>query len=295
MNTRQLAVQVLPGPAKKKLLRTQRHLYDAVIKYRDIRGDLGPLPTFLVIGGQRCGSTYIYDRLCEHPNVRGALVKEVHYFNLNKRYAKGLNWYLGHFPSSAHPQANGANGNLQVTGEAAGYIFHPEAPARIAEIMPEVKLIALLRNPVNRAYSHYYHMRRLGFETVSTFEEAIDLEEARLQDEKERGVVGSHYHHHTYLLRGLYADQLPWWFDVFPREQLLIIQSEEFYQSPVSVLKRVAQFLELPEWTPSEYRGHKEFSYPKMSAETQARLEEHFRPHNQRLFDLLGVDYGWNG
>lgn len=295
MDTRKLAVKVLPTSVKQSVLHHRWHVLDAAIKYRSFRGQLGPLPHFLIIGGQRCGSTYIYDRMREHPGVCGALVKEVHFFNTNTRFRKGPDWYRGNFPSPDVLNPENGHGPSKITGEASGYLFHPLAPGRIAALMPDVKIIGLLRNPVDRAYSHYQHMRRLGYEHVLTFEEAIDLESDRLAKEVEEGVFGHHHHHHSYLARGIYADQLPAWFDVFSRDQLLFIQSEALYRDPSAVLKEAARFLELPDWEPEEYSGHKQFPYSDISDETRTWLEDYFRPHNERLFNMLGVDYGWNG
>jgi hypothetical protein len=294
MDTRKLAVKVLPTTVKQTLLRRRWDFLDAAIKVREVTGRLGPLPDFLIIGGQRCGTTYLYDRVCEHPEICGALVKEIHFFNRETYYVKGPDWYRGNFPSLDSLQSNNGQGGRKITGEAAGYLFHPLGPSRIADLIPDVKIIGLLRNPVDRAYSHYHHMRRLGYEEAATFEEALELEGDRLRTEVEAGLFGAHHHHHSYLARGIYADQLQAWFDAFPSEQLLFIQSEELYRDPTSVLKNTATYLGLPGWQPEEYSGHKQFPYSDLKPETRAWLEEYFRLHNERLFDMLGVDYGWN-
>lgn len=285
MDTRKLAVKVLPAPVKLGILHRRKHALDAVIKYRELTGGLGSFPDFLVIGGQKCGTTYLYDRLQEHPDVRSALAKEIDFFQV--KYDKGPDWYRGHF-RAAHQNGAGELEAHPITGEASGYISYPEAPARIAAAMPDAKLIALLRNPVERAYSHFHHVRRLGIEQVESFDDALELD---------RSNDGSRYHfqRRTYLEKGLYAEQLEWWLDAFPSEQMLIFSSEQFYRDPTSVLKDVAAFLELTDWEPAEYTHHKQFSYPKMSDETRARLQEFYRQPNERLFHMLDVDYGWNG
>lgn len=295
MDTRRLAVKILPTTAKQTLLRRRWDFLDAAIKVRGVTGRLGPLPDFLIIGGQRCGTTYLYDRICEHPEISRALVKEIHFFNRDKYYGKGPDWYRGNFPSLDALESNNGHRGRKITGEAAGYLFHPLAPSRIADLIPHVKIIGLLRNPVDRAYSHYHHMRRLGYEEAETFEEALALEGGRLQKEADEGVFGKHHHHHSYLARGIYADQLQVWFDAFRSDQLLFIQSEELYRAPTSVLKDTATYLGLPGWQPEEYSGHKQFPYSNLSLETRTWIEEYFRPHNERLFALLGVNYGWNG
>src|SRR5437588_10677148 len=110
-----------------------------------------------------------------------------------------------------------------LTGEASpSYLFHPLAPNRVAEVLPHVKLIALLRNPVSRAYSQYHHAIELGFETLS-FEEAIRGEEERTAKEQEKILKNEHYYsdeykHRSYLTKGIYVDQLQTWMKVLPRE-----------------------------------------------------------------------------
>jgi hypothetical protein len=294
---RQVAVKVLPAPVKRSILRNQRRYLRTVVKYRQLTNQIGPLPHYLVIGGQRCGSTYIHDRLCEHPNIVPPLTKEINFFSI--AYRRGEDWYRGFFSKEAEDDPGRTNGNRMITGEASGYVFHPLAPPRIAKHLPDAKLILLLRNPVKRAYSHYQHMRRVGQEDVETFEEAIALEPERMRGETEREInddpyFSYHRHHHSYLTRGIYADQLEWWFDAIPRERFMIFASEEFYSDLATVLRKVTDFLELPDWTPAVHKPPKQFGYEPLKDETRRELEEYFRPHNERLYEMLGVDLGWN-
>src|SRR5690348_1015601 len=153
--------------------------------YRGITSPLRLLPDFLIIGTQRGGTTSLYHYLQAHPCIGPASTKEVHFFDM--RFHKGLAWYRGHFPSRIDQYAvEQAHGHSLVTGEATAlYLFHPHAPKRVAEALPSVKLIVLLRNPVNRALSHYYHAVKHGQETLS-FEEAIQGEEQRTAQEREK-------------------------------------------------------------------------------------------------------------
>ena len=132
-------------------------------------------PSFLVIGAQRSGSTALYRHLAAHPAILPPLRKEVHYFDF--QYAKGRAWYLAHFPGIQER----ITGNYRaITFEASPYyMLHPLAPERIMAFNPDMKLIAILRDPVDRALSHYHHEARRGVETL-TFEEAIAAEPERL-------------------------------------------------------------------------------------------------------------------
>lgn len=190
-----------------------------------------------------------------------------------------------------------------MTGEAcSSYLFYPHTPKRVAGIVPEVKIIVLLRNPVDRAYSQYYHALELGQETLS-FEEALQCEEERIAGLREKILqdeffYSDAYMHLSYLSRGIYADQLQPWMSLFPREQFLILKSEDFYSDPVSTYKRVLAFLNVPEVEPKvrkqEYKHYSHNTYfSHMDSALRRRLTEYFEPHNARLYDMLGVDFAW--
>jgi Sulfotransferase domain len=178
---------------------------------------LRPLPDFLIIGGQRCGTTSHYYYLRAHPQVLAALVKEVHFLSLH--WTRGEGWYRAQFPLRAGKA--GRRPAAPLTFEATPYyLAHPLAPSRAAPLLPEVKLLVLLRDPVSRAWSHYRHMVRLGLEPLS-FEEAIAQEPARLAGEVERIRSDPHYdavrhRRYSYLARGAYAEQLQQWLGHFP-------------------------------------------------------------------------------
>ncbi|HEX3721936.1 MAG TPA: sulfotransferase domain-containing protein [Nitrolancea sp.] len=294
MNARAFAIRTLPTTAVRHIFRHRRQAVDAMVRLRIRTGRLGPLPSFLVIGFGKCGTTELYDRLVEHPNVLPSLRKEINYFMY--RYAEGVDWYRAHF---AMPLMNGEK-EPYVVGEASpGYAIDPFAPQRVADLIPNVKLIVLLRDPVARAYSHYHHERRLRMEPLDSFEAALAAEPERLRGERERVYSDPTYRRFawyldSYVTQGIYADYLPQWLDVFPREQLLAIQSEAFFRDPATTLQTIVRFLELPDWTPPPHQGHKAFVYPPMRPEVKEKLREFYAPHNERLFALLDVDYGWN-
>ena len=290
MTGRRLAVSLLPASTKRSLLGGRDHVTDAIMRTRVRLGHLGPLPTFLIIGAGKSGTTYLYDRLAEHPLIYRSFVKEPHFFRHN--YGKGISWYRAHFFSPRWNSTQGA-----VTGEASGAMFYPHAPRRVKDVVAEVKLIAILRNPVDRAYSHYLHETRLGFESLS-FEEAIEVESKRLDGEIERVLHDEEYfsfgwRHFAYVSKGLYWKPLEVWLQYFARDQLLILKSEDFYTDPARVLRQVTEFLGLPDWRPSPYRGHKAYPYRPLSPAIRARLADYYAPHNARLYELLGSDWGW--
>jgi hypothetical protein len=258
------------------------------------------LPDYLIIGAQRAGTTSLHRYLVQHPGVRTTLrTKGVHFFDT--AYGRGLSWYASRFPTKTYAWYVARRHGVELrTGEASPYyLFHPLVPGRVAEHLPRAKLIALLRDPVGRAYSHYQHEAARGFETLP-FEEAIEAEPARLAGEEERMLAEPLYHsfehqHHSYLARGRYAEQLERWLARFDDRQLLVLSSERFFAEPERSFARVLEFLGLPAFTPDGYERHNGYDYRKMGEDVHGRLVEHFREPNRRLYELLGDDFGWSG
>jgi hypothetical protein len=237
----------------------------------------GALPDFAVIGAAKSGTTFFYHLLTQHPHVEPAAFKEPHYFDLLFD-EEGTEWYRRCFP-----QPKLKDGRMTITGEASpGYLFHTLAPERMAEVVPDAWLIALLRNPVDRTYSAYHHRVRNGQET-RTFEEAL---EAYFDDPRQE-----------HLSKSIYVDHLQRWSEFFPREQMLVLKGEDFFENPIVTLKRALAFLDLPEWEPgAEELGDRRNTggYGQgMNSAIRRRLEEYFEPHNRRLYDFLATDFGW--
>ncbi|MBA2598421.1 MAG: sulfotransferase domain-containing protein [Chloroflexia bacterium] len=246
-------------------------------------------PDFVIIGAQRGGTTSLHTYLSAHPQIQTAPTKELHYFT--DRFARGRDWYLGQFPRDLPA------GTL--TGEASPYaLFHPLAPRRLHETAPEAKLIVLLRNPIDRAYSHYLLERARGDEPFD-FSSALDAEAVRLAGEEAALMANPDYHsdphkHFSYVARGDYASQLERWFALFPSRQLLILRSEDFYARTAGSLARVEAFLEIAPGTDVPYVAHNRSDGPALAPAMRDRLGEHFAPRNARLAELLGWDPGWD-
>jgi len=247
------------------------------------------LPDFLIIGGQRCGTTSLFEYLCRHPSVCRPVEKELQFFSY--RFDRGISWYRCHFPT-----VKAARGR-KVFEATPYYLLHDQAPSRAASVVPEARLVALLRNPTDRAWSHYQHNVLRGTEVLS-FEAALQAESERLDRVGDRSSRASASHHkrHSYVARGRYAEQLDRWLAVYPREQLLVIFSEDLYRDPDATYAQVLDFLDLPGHSLAEYRVHTRSSAwdgPPLAAGTRAQLEQSFAPHNARLASLLGTDLPW--
>jgi hypothetical protein len=275
-------IPTIPEPARAVVR-------NAVWTYGRITAPARPLPDFLILGAQKAGTTALYAYLRSHPAITGPSWKEVSYFD--RHYARGEAWYRGNFP-------NRLRARDKLVGEGSpSYLFHPLAPERVRGLVPEARLAALVRNPIDRALSHYHHEVALGREQLS-FEDALDAEEERLRGEEERLRSDARYFSrewwsHTYKGRGRYAEQLERWLAVFPREQLLILPSEELLAEPEAAHARVLEFLGARPHRLQSYPRVFERRYEPMAPETRARLAAEFAAPNRRLYELLGRDLGW--
>ncbi|TML44735.1 MAG: sulfotransferase domain-containing protein [Actinobacteria bacterium] len=283
MRARRLPAELIP-----RIPRPARAvLRNAVWTYGRATSFARPLPDFLILGAQKAGTTALYAYLLWHPGITGPAWKEVSYFD--RHYRRGVRWYRGHFPLRPGDR---------LVGEASpGYLFHPLAPKRVWATVPGAKLIALLRDPVDRAFSHYHHEVALGREPL-TFEEAIEAEPERTRGEEERLAQEPGYFSHawwdyTYLARGRYAEQLERWLAVFPREQLLVVGSDELAADPRQTYAGALEFLGAPAHELGSYPRVYEQSYAAMRPDTRRRLAERFAEPNRRLYELLGRDLGW--
>lgn len=252
------------------------------------------MPNFLLIGAQKCGTTSLFHYLLRHPNIGKPLKKEIGFFSV--RFYRGINWYKSFFPT---PLSELYQEHF-ITGEAStGYICHPHAPNRIARTIPQVKLIALLRNPVDRAYSHYYHTKRLGREDLA-FEEAIAKENERVGWIEEKIREDEYYYHdnyhlYTYLSRGIYINQLKNWLGAFTKKQILVLRSEDLFSNPSAIVNQVFDFLELPNWEIEHYEQCNSNSYQSMiEPATRESLVEFYKTHNESLYKLLGINFDWD-
>jgi hypothetical protein len=282
---------------QSRAVRSIRHLASADRWYRWSTASQRRLPDFIVAGAQKCGTTSLWAYLSEHPNVTPPMTKEMSFFDVN--FQRGLNWYRMHFPLN-QTTSSAAPASVSLTGEStAYYMFHPLAAQRIAEMSQNIKIILLLRNPIDRAFSHYQLKVRRRQEQLS-FEDALAAEPQRLAGEQEKILADPHYYsvnhdRFSYLSRGIYADQLIRWRRIFTPDRLLILESSEFFNRTAEVFERVLQFLGLPNWKPEHFGNRFPGKYrERMSDDTRLRLIEYFRPHNERLFELLGQRFNWD-
>ena len=255
------------------------------------------LPGFLIIGAQKGGTTSLASALANHPSLVLPAIREVHFFDLH--YQRGVKWYRNQFavPAGEYLRKILLGKPFVAFESSPYYLFEPRVPARVYDLLPEVRSIVLLRNPIDRAYSQYQHHLRIGGEHLS-FEDALRAESERLDGEVDKMLADGSYlsaSHRifSYLARGIYADQLTNWLNYFPKSQLMIVQSEEFFRQPANVFRQVLEYLDLPPWEPDRFVQDNAGTYAPMNPKTRAWLRAYFAPHNQRLYALLEKDYGW--
>lgn len=271
-------------------------------RYGEATADLRPGPDFVIIGAKRGGTTSLQRYLREHPSIRPLFpgirhIKGVHYYDSN--YARGPRWYRSHFPLRAGGRQI-ARPDLHpgIAGDGSPYyLFHPLAAERLARDFPAVKILVSLRDPIDRAYSHYKEAVHHGRETLS-FEAALEAEQERLHGEAERIVAQPGYrsvaHEHlSYLAQSRYLDTLPRWFSLFPREQFHIMASEDFYADPDRHINEIWRFLGLAPRKLLSRTRHNHQAAPDIRPQTRQRLQEALADHNRGLEELLGRRLPW--
>ena len=273
--------------SSRKLLKSLRQGY-----YRSTAA-LRTRPDFVVIGAMKCGTSTLFERIRQHPQIVPSHRKEVHFFD--RHYEAGERWYRAQFPYTWNvPQG-------AISGEASPfYLLCPPIAERIHAFNPNMRLIALLRDPVERAISHYFHALRSGKETLPIMD-ALDAEEVRTADAWQRALQGHCSYDReliwfSYQRRGLYLEQLQRYWQVFDREQLYIDSSDGLFDDPAACLADIFGFLgvdadfRVPVQKSRGVATNKE-ALPDAVYE---RLRDYFRKPNMQLFSALDRDLGWN-
>jgi len=258
------------------------------------------MPEFLIIGAQKSGTTSLFMDLVQHPCIGEPFMKEVHYFDWADNLKYGLGWYKAHFPLKIQKYcAKLLRGRPFITGEASpDYLFYPHVPKRVFQLMPNIKIIVILRNPVDRAFSHYQHEVRDGAESL-TFEEALRINDKNLESEinkmnKDEYYNSATFQSHTYLSRGIYWNQLQQWYRYFSKEQFLVLSCDDYFNKPEQEFKKITRFLGLPDHQLKRFKKAHQGNYKDGIPEKMRKtLNEFYKAHNEKLYDSLGTRYAW--
>jgi len=256
-------------------------------------------PNFLILGFMRSGTTSLYAYLTCHPQIIPASDKELHFFT--NFFDRGIEWYLSHFS----PIADGVD---YLTGEATPtYINSPGVANKVFELFPTIKLIVLLRNPVDRVISAISLHKPPGFNSaqlvqgitdgldkaqtlINSMPDALAIENSSVVncDLDHRGVAST-YH----LLSGLYIFHIKEWLTIFPKNQLLMINSKDFFSNPSKTMKEVHGFLNIPNYQLATYDSYALGTRSLIPDELRRQLVEFYRPYNEQLEEYLGMKFNW--
>jgi hypothetical protein len=273
-------------------------VYKIYLHYCKVKGAFHSKPDFLIIGGEKCGTTSLYEYLIKHPDIMPAKGKEVAYFDY--KFSNGFGWYKTFFPRFITKKFKEIlSKNKILSGEATPrYLNHPNAPKRISNFLPNVKLIVLLRNPIDRAYSHYHMESANGREKLS-FEESIEQENERInieyeKMEKDENYYGRKYYWYSHREAGIYIKHLKRWMKFFPKNQFLIIKSEDLFENTTDTYNKVLEFLGLPYHELSNYKKFRERQYDeKLDPILRKKLSEFYLPYNEQLYEFLNENFDW--
>jgi len=247
------------------------------------------LPDFIIIGGQRCGTTSLYAALSQHNNILPSFRKEVHFFDL--QYERGTAWYRSNFP------IENTIGNRSSIEATPNYLAYPGAASRLHQVLPDGKLLVLLRDPTERTYSSWKLKVDSGYE-LRLFDEAIDSEIADMSTatsdsdpiQQKSVIEGMRF---DYIRKSRYADHLRIWLELFDRSQILILQSERLFEAPKAYLKRVEDFLGIPKDTSVNLPHFNKTATSSISPPVRERLRAYFAPQNDLLEQLTGQRFDW--
>jgi len=245
-------------------------------------------PSFFILGAQKSGTSSLFQFLVENDFVARNKQKEIYYFNNINNFERGQKWYLSHFKLL---------GKKPTCDATANYFESKEAPNRLKSTFPNAKCVVLLRNPIDRAYSHYKMAVKYGFESLS-FSEALKIEDDRLAYEREKLKSNRHryvYQRLGYRTKGLYADQLKIWKRTFTNDdQLLVVKSENLFENPTNTCNKILNFLELDSpITASLKKINYSESTEELSPDLRQELAAFYAPHNQELYNVVGENYNW--
>jgi hypothetical protein len=270
----------------------------ASLKFGRLTSRARMTPAFLICGAQRCGTTTMYRTLRQHPSILPPVLhKGVHYFDTG--YLRGRGWYQAHFPTKLTAAVvKKRTGTEAMTFESSPYyLFNPLAADRIARDLPEARIIVLLRDPVERAYSAHTHEKARGYESES-FEAALELEDSRLAGEEAKIIADPAYlsfshQHHGYVTRGRYIDQLLRLEKAVGRERLHVVDSDDFFDRPEPLWRETLDFLGMPSDSIPVFEKHNARPRSPMSESLRASLAQGYLADDERLAEWWGQTPSW--
>lgn len=254
-------------------------------------------PDFLVIGAQKAGTTSLYNYLIQHPQIIGNKSwKEIRYFDLPENYEKGFGWYLGNFPSKLK------KGDRLTFDASPSYLYFDYIPELIKKDLGDIKMIAILRNPVDRAYSAWQMYHSFADNSIDFLREIADTRTFAQAIDQELNGPNTAQYPYDYIDRGKYVYQLKNYYQTFDQNGLLLLNFNHFKKDLTGLLNQTCDFLELERFSEEKLQEFQQTKYNKgkykyeKTEEDLKVLEElkaYFVPYNQELYNFLGEDYNW--
>jgi len=264
--------------------------------FRSLTRNHRVLPDYLIIGAAKCGTSSMYENIIKHPSIMPAFTKEIHFFTRN--YSKGVSWYHQMFPTHfSKKYIEKFKKSKFLTGEASpSYLSHGDVPERVFKLLPNVKLIAMLRNPVNRSFSRYQQQIRqkkdIVLKKVERGNKFVAIpEEEFFNLEFLKKNPNAFY---KIMEESTYINGLERWKKFFPEKQLLIIKSEDFFSDPERIMKQVFEFLGVSNFKLKKYEKKRVGGYLPMKDQTKNFLVEYFKPYNKKLNEKFKLNFEWN-
>ncbi len=289
------------------LLNPQFNPYKFSLKFflRRITSNLRTYPDFIIIGSGRAGTTSLYSYLIQHPNImtsfshREQKVADLHFFEY--MISSSTNWYRSHFPTNISKKLlQLRTKDSVISGEfTSTYMYHPSVPKRIFDLIPNIKLIVILRNPVDKVYSAFSQQFQFK-EFTTSFEEYIESELKRIKIIENKPDLKTFNEDFesiavpNILRHGIYHTYLKNWLDIFPKKQIYVLDSKDLHDNTQETLDNIFKFLEIQPVNISDTSKINVGNYSKMDKLTRRKLLDFFTPFNDKLNDLLGTKFHWS-
>lgn len=270
-----------------------------------ITNNMRVLPDFIIIGSGRAGTTALYSYLIQHPQIMKCFthndekVADLHFFEY--MISKKIGWYRSHFPTKIFKKIKELkSGKKCITGEfTSTYMYHEHVPQRIINTIPKTKILVILRNPIDKIYSTYCQQFSFN-EYLSNFEETIQSEIDRMKifqkspnkrifNENIDSIVTCNI-----LRHGIYYNYLKKWFEIFPENQIMVIDSKKLNNDTINCIKEVFNFLNIEEIEINDVSKINKGNYNRIDNKTRDELISFFKPYNKKLNKLLKTNFEWN-
>jgi hypothetical protein len=269
-------------------------IYYQLIKrhYFGITSQSRVLPDFLIIGAKRCGTTSLFTNLPKHPSIINSHHDNMGFFNDN--FHLGVNWYKSFFPTQAFMEKSKKKYGTSLSFDTTTtYMEHSSTAENVKKTKPDMKIIIMLRNPIDRAYSQYNRTIKIDGIKSRNFEDVVMTEIEKLSDHKNTSFQILR-DESNYIKKGLYYEQLKPWFELFPRKNIGIFSTEDFKNDSQKTYDKIFDFLELTEFIINDNEIMEKGNYSPMDKKTRNFLSNFYKSHNEKLFQLIEQKFEWD-